>query len=191
MDDETLWLATTLARPVSPKLCIELRNWHREPGALRQALQKAFDGEPQAECPLSRQHLHALPTANTAARVNQALEWHSSSSQHHLLGLDHPLYPRTLSELPDAPLLLYAVGELTALDGPGISIVAHARRATTALEMHSSLPADSPSLAFLSPADWPLASTPRRIVVPCGPLASRSPWPQPMHLASIQSSIRR
>ena len=123
MDDETLWLATTLARPVSPKLCIELRNWHREPGALRQALQKAFDGEPQAECPLSRQHLHALPTANTAARVNQALEWQSSSSQHHLLGLDHPLYPRTLSELPDAPLLLYAVGELTALDGPGISIV--------------------------------------------------------------------
>ena len=123
MEDETLWLATTLARPISPKLCIELRNWHREPGALRQALQKAFEGQSQTDCPLSPQHLHALATANTVARVNQALEWQSSSPRHHLLGLDHPLYPRTLSELPDAPLLLYAIGDLKALDGPGISIV--------------------------------------------------------------------
>ena len=123
MDDETLWLATTLACPVSPKLCFELRDWHREPAALRRALSKVFDSGPHADCPLSRQHLQAISTHHTIERVNRALEWQSNSSQHHLLGLDHPLYPRTLSELPDAPLVLYAIGNLKALDGPGLSIV--------------------------------------------------------------------
>ena len=123
MDDASLWLATTLARPVSPKLCIELRDWQREPLLLRRAIRQALDGPHPADCPLSPQHLHAFSTLATTDRVDRALEWQSRSTQNHLLGLDHPLYPQNLRDLPDAPLVLYAVGDLKALDGPCIGIV--------------------------------------------------------------------
>ena len=123
MDDASLWLATTLARPVSPKLCIELRHWQPEPVSLRQAIVQALNGSRDPDCPLSPQHLQALSTAATAERVDRALAWQSRSTQNHLLGLDHPHYPHALRDLPDAPLMLYAVGDLQALDGPCLGIV--------------------------------------------------------------------
>ena len=57
-----------------------------------------------------------------------AIRW-ASESGHHLLCLDHPQYPVLLKEMPDAPLLLFAKGDLARLDAQAIAIVG-ARNAT-------------------------------------------------------------
>jgi len=117
------WLALTLAQAVSPKLCSDLRNWHRDPSVLRQAVERIQSGNHDPDCPLTPNHLDAISHPKTADRISEALAWQSRSEQHHLLGLDHPLYPALLRELPEAPPILYAIGDLQALDGPCLGIV--------------------------------------------------------------------
>ncbi|WP_163647774.1 DNA-processing protein DprA [Modicisalibacter sp. 'Wilcox'] len=66
----------------------------------------------------------ARPAASPLeALVDRALAWEAASATHHLLYPGHPAWPALLDELPDPPPLLWAWGELSALDAPGLAIV--------------------------------------------------------------------
>ena len=51
------------------------------------------------------------------------LAWQHASSAHHLLSWDSPKYPPLLKEISDPPLVLYAQGQLSALEKPSLAIV--------------------------------------------------------------------
>lgn len=53
--------------------------------------------------------------------------WLEQSSSHHIISLDHPLYPKKLLETADPPLMLYAIGHLKLLKYPALAIVGSRR----------------------------------------------------------------
>ncbi|MDP3535587.1 MAG: DNA-processing protein DprA [Halomonas sp.] len=82
--------------------------------------------------------LAALPsTAATALRVwlehparsplqsvvNDTQAWLQGSPRRHLLHRDHPAWPMLLNQLPDPPVVLWAQGDLSALEGPKLAMV--------------------------------------------------------------------
>lgn len=58
-----------------------------------------------------------------AVRLQAALAWLQGGDQRHVLTLGHPAWPPLLLQAADAPLLLYAEGDLTALSAPCIAVV--------------------------------------------------------------------
>jgi DNA processing protein len=54
--------------------------------------------------------------------VDTALAW-LEGEHHHLLTWSHAAYPRSLLESGDAPIALYALGDLSALQSPAIALV--------------------------------------------------------------------
>ena len=60
--------------------------------------------------------------AGISNRVSACLEW-QQQSQHHIITLDDPNYPRLLKETVDAPPLLFIKGRLEILNDPQIAIV--------------------------------------------------------------------
>ncbi|CAG0972053.1 partial DNA processing protein DprA, partial [Rhodocyclaceae bacterium] len=68
------------------------------------------------------------PLDELQAQVEQAVEW-LKQPNHHVVTLADPTYPASLLDLHDAPLLLYANGDLGVLQRKGLAIVG-ARNAT-------------------------------------------------------------
>jgi DNA processing protein len=66
--------------------------------------------------------LCAAPSPATAAYIDSVLCWLSDDA-HHLLSFDHPAYPPLLRQIPDPPVLLYAVGQLGLLAAPSVAMV--------------------------------------------------------------------
>jgi len=58
----------------------------------------------------------------TKQQVAEAIDW-LKADHHHLLMWDAPNYPTLLSELPDAPPLLFVAGSLEILERPQLAIV--------------------------------------------------------------------
>ncbi|RVU47767.1 DNA-processing protein DprA [Rubrivivax rivuli] len=58
-----------------------------------------------------------------AARLRAARAWLHGGEQRHVLTLSHPAWPPLLLQAADAPLLLYAEGDLAALSAPCIAVV--------------------------------------------------------------------
>jgi len=83
---------------------------------------KATDALNQRSCPA------------VAERVDKALAWESSHPQHHLVGLNHPAYPRLLQATKNAPPVLYVCGDLHSLNTPCIAIVGARKASHNALE---------------------------------------------------------
>ncbi|KGP64228.1 DNA-binding protein [Legionella norrlandica] len=55
--------------------------------------------------------------------INADLNWLNSSENHHILTWDSPYYPKLLKEIADPPIVLYAKGQLSALEQPNLAIV--------------------------------------------------------------------
>lgn len=55
--------------------------------------------------------------------VDETLVWQQSGPSRHVLHRDHPAWPALLNELPDPPVVLWALGDLGALEGPKLAIV--------------------------------------------------------------------
>ncbi|MFC7369156.1 MULTISPECIES: DNA-processing protein DprA [Vreelandella] len=55
--------------------------------------------------------------------VDDAEAWCRSGFNRHLLHRDHPAWPELLNQLPDPPVVLWAQGDLTALNGPKLAMV--------------------------------------------------------------------
>ena len=69
------------------------------------------------------------PVAREQADMTAAAVHWASQPGHHLLYPTHPHYPALLKEMPDAPLVLFAKGDLARLEAQAIAIVG-ARNAT-------------------------------------------------------------
>ncbi|MFG6668521.1 DNA-processing protein DprA [Halomonas sp. HNIBRBA4712] len=57
------------------------------------------------------------------ASIDAARQWLEAGPDRHLLHRGHPAWPALLDELPDPPPVLWALGDLAALSGPGIAMV--------------------------------------------------------------------
>ncbi|WP_172118605.1 DNA-processing protein DprA [Halomonas hibernica] len=55
--------------------------------------------------------------------VDDARAWQQSGPARHILHRHHPAWPELLNELPDPPAILWAQGDLQALEGPRIAMV--------------------------------------------------------------------
>ncbi len=65
----------------------------------------------------------AIPDAETQVKIDEALAWLSASADHHLLTWAHPSYPKALLESGDAPLVIYAKGQIELLGRRAIAMV--------------------------------------------------------------------
>src|SRR5690606_10642204 len=71
---------------------------------------------------LSAQAFEALHSAEVAAAVERALAW-AGEDGHFIVTLADEHYPRSLLEIADPPVLLYAIGRIELLQCPSIGIV--------------------------------------------------------------------
>lgn len=87
------------------------------------AIYRATHDELRAKLPLSiAEQFMRPPMVNHAKLIQSALQW-ATQSGHQLLTPDHQNYPCLLKEMPDAPLLLFALGDLNRLEVDAIAIV--------------------------------------------------------------------
>lgn len=57
------------------------------------------------------------------AVVDATLAWQQSGPGRHVLHRDHPAWPTLLNEISDPPVVLWAQGDLAALEGPKLAMV--------------------------------------------------------------------
>ncbi|MGO2393374.1 MAG: DNA-processing protein DprA [Halomonas sp.] len=55
--------------------------------------------------------------------VDDTLAWQKNTPNRHVLHRDHPAWPALLNEVADPPVVLWAQGDLDALEGPKLAIV--------------------------------------------------------------------
>ncbi|MGP9767353.1 DNA-processing protein DprA [Halomonas sp. AOP13-D3-9] len=55
--------------------------------------------------------------------IDETQAWQQSGPSRHVLHRDHPAWPELLNELPDPPVVLWAQGDLGALEGPKLAMV--------------------------------------------------------------------
>ena len=65
--------------------------------------------------------------ASIEAEIESSYQWLASASHHHLILAGDSYYPALLRELADPPPLLFAAGDLSALDLPSIALVGSRR----------------------------------------------------------------
>lgn len=76
----------------------------------------------------SRQTQALLTTPDHFDQACQKLQtWLEQATNHHILPLDHPQYPKKLLETADPPLMLYAIGRLDLFEHPALAIVGSRR----------------------------------------------------------------
>ncbi|MEH6641466.1 DNA-processing protein DprA [Vreelandella glaciei] len=64
------------------------------------------------------------PTRSPLQKViDETLAWQQRGPSRHILHRHHPAWPDLLNELPDPPVVLWAQGDLGALEGPKLAIV--------------------------------------------------------------------
>ncbi|MDQ7728057.1 DNA-processing protein DprA [Halomonas sp. SpR8] len=80
----------------------------------------ALPSRAASELRLWLEHPTRSPLQNV---VNETLEWQQGGPGRHVLHRDHPAWPELLNELPDPPAVLWAQGDLGALEGPKLAMV--------------------------------------------------------------------
>ncbi len=134
----SVWLQATFNKDLTAKIRRKLR--HRFPDAATLALtlnpetQHLLLEKNTLEPELRELLVKKTQNARSQQRIEQALAWEASSAKHHLIGLDHPLYPKALASTADAPFLLYAVGTPQILLDPCIAIVGARKASRNAIE---------------------------------------------------------
>lgn len=86
----------------------------------------AKPGRLQSKFSLSPQTLAYLNTPDWQ-RVEQHLAWQATSTDHHILTLPDPDYPKALREIPDPPPVLFVAGDVTLLNDPLLAMVGSRR----------------------------------------------------------------
>ncbi|MFK7995679.1 MAG: DNA-processing protein DprA [Granulosicoccus sp.] len=151
MDDSdttplSAWLAFSLAFDASARLVQHLRQATPDPAAIGQLITRYQQGDTAPlwhalNTKLDAAGLSHLDNANLPQRINDALDWEQSCPAHHLIGLDHPRYPALLLDTVDAPPLLYAKGDLAALDYPALAIVGSRKASRQSIDLTRNLAA--------------------------------------------------
>lgn len=150
MDDLTTptanWLAFTLAFDNSAGLLHHIRQGIPAPEHTSTLIAQCRQGQPAAlaaalEDQLNGVSLDCLLSDSLHARINQALEWQQASPCHHLIGIDHCLYPDLLRDTDHAPPLLYAKGNLDALDAAALAVVGSRKASRQSIDLTHKLSA--------------------------------------------------
>jgi len=71
---------------------------------------------------LSQKQISALKNPDQKS-IDNTLEWLESDNAHHILVMGSPDYPNLLTQIIDAPSILYAVGRVELLNTPQLAIV--------------------------------------------------------------------
>lgn len=145
MDDKrtptATWLTFSLGLPKATQLCNSLRRSMPDVSELGQFVEHFI------HAPDERKHENLVTASDVAKfklslsnvtprRVALALDWEAQSTDHHLLGLDHPSYPDLLRNTDYAPPIIYAKGSLSALERALVAVVG-SRKASHAALAHT------------------------------------------------------
>lgn len=150
MDDKTTptcdWLAFTLAFDASARLIQHLRQASPDAAQSGALITQFRRGQSTAladalEDQLKGATLDSLLCDSLEQRIDQALEWEQADKNHHLLALDNPLYPSALLDTADAPPLLYAKGDLDALNVAALAVVGSRKASRQSIDLTHSLSA--------------------------------------------------
>lgn len=142
MDDKRTptasWLSFSLGLPKATQLCNSLRRdipAVTELGSIIERFLHAPDEwvEKKIITTAEAARFKSLSCNETQQRVAAALQWQSNSCEHHLLTLDDPRYPQLLHDTDYAPPILYAKGQLSALDRPLVAVVGSRKASRAAL----------------------------------------------------------
>ncbi len=122
------WLAFSLSAPPGAARFREIRERYPDPTELGCWLVTGTD--------LSGfDHRSFTHDAVGNDRYHAALAWQAAAPGRTLLALEHPAYPEALAALSDAPILLYARGDLTLLEQPLLAVVGSRRASRGALSL--------------------------------------------------------
>ena len=112
------WLQLGLTPGIGPLTARALLEHFGSPEAALAAPSPALE----ARIGPKRAHALRVPDDDVLRQVAQALKW-AEQTDHHLISLADPRYPRLLAEVKDAPPLLYAVGKPSLLQRPILALV--------------------------------------------------------------------
>lgn len=127
------WLSLTLCSHFTSAVRQQLFERYHDP-------QKLIEAVLLGDLPKTlEQHRRA---DKTRQRVEQALEWHATSPDRHLITIADQTYPAQLASIAGAPLVLYVSGQLQALQAPHIAIVGARKATPMALDIASELARD-------------------------------------------------
>lgn len=76
---------------------------------------------------LAGQLAGAAENRDIQKQLQRTQTWLQASAAHQILTLDSPFYPRNLKELPDAPVVLYVIGNHHLLNEPQLGVVGSRR----------------------------------------------------------------
>lgn len=148
MDDSNsslpAWLAFSLTFDTAAGHCQTLLRSHHDPAGIAALITQFREDRSDDVIAAFRDVLDAgqlqrLRDPHLLQKIQQALDWEKSDPLHHLIGLDHPRYPALLSTTDDAPPLLYAKGDLTALERPALAIVGSRKASRHAIDLTHTL----------------------------------------------------
>ena len=141
------WLAFALAFDASARHCQHIRQNLTEPADIGRLITAYLNGQTEPlqhalRGQLDPEMLAHLAHGSLQPRIERALAWQQSCPAHHLIGFDHPLYPTLLRQTPDAPPLLYAKGNLAALQAPAVAIVGSRKASRQSIDITQALAAE-------------------------------------------------
>ncbi len=122
------WLTFALAFDASARHCQHIRQTQPNASGIGKLITDYLAGHPKTliealRGKLDESQLAELVSDRVRQKVDAASQWAAADPSHHLIGLDHPAYPVQLQETVNAPVLLYAKGDLHALTQPALAIV--------------------------------------------------------------------
>src|SRR5690554_182308 len=82
---------------------------------------------PPAAASMLRLWLHHPPRSPLSQEITADLAWLAESNNRHLLHPGHPAWPALSSQISDPPPVLWGLGDLRALQPPGLAIVGSRR----------------------------------------------------------------
>ena len=124
-DELRAWLRLSLEPELAPAQARQLLAACGLPPQIYQSSVQALARHIPSELAVQ---LNQAPVEELQAQIDQAVDW-LKQPNHHIVTLADPTYPAALLDLHDAPLLLYANGNLGVLQHKGLAIVG-ARNAT-------------------------------------------------------------
>ena len=138
--DVTAWLAFTLAFDASARHCQHLRQNNHTADDIQALLTQYRLGQTQPltqafASVLKPDQLSVLGSKSIQLRIEEADNWRRSHPSHHLIALNHNVYPQTLRDTPDAPALLYGKGDVAALQHPAVAMVGSRKASRSAIDL--------------------------------------------------------
>ncbi len=135
--DTASWLRYSLNQKVTPALRRQFLEHYPTPAQLAQII-GSENPTIQTDDPLfNKSATNALGfqySTNVNDKFEQAMHWQERSPNHHIIGLDHPDYPKRLLATKNVPPVLYVNGKQDCLNYPSIAIVGARKASHHALE---------------------------------------------------------